>query len=114
MFLLDARRLGRLRGDGIVAIAMLAVHVVAWLALAEPVAALAWVTAPDGVFGERGISIALRLLALLFFGMAYGLHRREQRSASLFGLPRPNPWPAALAAIAIGIAGSLLLASVLK
>lgn len=59
--------------------------------------------------GPRTFVYAERLAALALFGLAAALHRREQRSVDLFGLPRPNGWIGGIAAIVGGIALSALV-----
>lgn len=49
--------------------------------------------------GERAVSYLHRVIALVLFGLGYVLHRKEQRSADLMGLDRPNGWIAGLACI---------------
>ena len=44
----------------------------------------------------------LRALSLLLFGAFYLLHRKQHRSASLFGIAPSSPW---IAAIACGLIG---------
>lgn len=55
-----------------------------------------------GMAGQRALTYFFRLIALGFFGMGYALHRKEQRSADLVGMARPNGW---IAGIACGIGG---------
>jgi hypothetical protein len=57
--------------------------------------------------GARGINYFQRLIALALFGLGYALHRREQRSADVMGLDRPNGFIAGLACIAAGVLASL-------
>lgn len=63
--------------------------------------------------GPRTVVYAERLAALALFGIGAALHRREQRSVDLFGLPRPNGWIGGIAAIAGGIALSALVNALL-
>jgi hypothetical protein len=63
--------------------------------------------------GPRTFVYAERLAALALFGIGAALHRREQRSADLFGLPRPNGWIGGIAAIAGGIALSAFVPALL-
>ena len=59
-------------------------------------------------FAEGGFVFLHRALALAFFGLAYLLHRKEQRGADIAGLDRPNGLIAGGLCIAGGI--GLLLA----
>lgn len=113
MLLADARRLGRLGPASVVAVLAVVAYLAALHALVHRLPAVAWLTSPDGVLGSRGGQIGLRLLALAIFGVGYALHRRAQRSARLFALARPNPWPAGLGAVVLGFAGNALLVRLL-
>ncbi|SFU34937.1 hypothetical protein [Pseudoduganella namucuonensis] len=66
-------------------------------------AALVWINAQLG----EGTSMrgAARILAIVLWGCFYLMHRKEHRSADLFG-ERPSPW---IAAIGCAVAGSGLL-----
>jgi lysylphosphatidylglycerol synthetase-like protein (DUF2156 family) len=57
--------------------------------------------------GGRSMALAERLMALLAFALNAALHRREQRSADLFGLKRPNGWVAGIALIVFGFAATV-------
>jgi hypothetical protein len=50
--------------------------------------------------GARGMNYFQRLIALALFGLGYLLHRREQRSADVMGLNRPNGYIGGIACIA--------------
>jgi hypothetical protein len=50
-----------------------------------------------GMAGERALTYLFRVIALGFFGLGYALHRKEQRSADLVGMARPNGWIAGIA-----------------
>ncbi len=58
----------------------------------------------------RPIVFVSRAIAIAIFGLGYALHRKEQRSADLMGLRRPNGWIAGIACIAGGILLSVTLA----
>jgi hypothetical protein len=99
---IDARRLGRLRKDLIWAL-LIAGAFVGWLVFSRKT--------PAGVglmmqvvheFGRRGPVIIERLIALLGFALGTWLHRKQQRSAVLFGLERPNGLVMGIALIALG------------
>lgn len=54
--------------------------------------------------GQNGVRYAYRLVALIFVGVGYLLHRREQRNTDVLGLSRPNGWVAGGICTAGGIA----------
>lgn len=70
----------------------------------------------DGTLGQQSVRYAYRFVALIFVGVGYLLHRREQRNTDVLGLSRPNGWIAGglcalggialLAAFMAGIGGS--------
>jgi hypothetical protein len=97
---INSVRLQRLLRD----LAPLAITLIAYLAFMLAVAGTEWGMAfrasMDRFAGERSISYLHRVIALVLFGLGYALHRREQRSADLMGLDRPNGWIAGLACIA--------------
>jgi len=107
MLLLNAQRLGRLQRDAVWAL-VIAVAFAAWLVFAYTTPAghelqarmTEWV-------GGRSMALAERLMALAAFGVNAALHRREQRSADLFGLKRPNGWIAGIALIVFGFAATV-------
>jgi hypothetical protein len=53
--------------------------------------------------GPRAVTYLHRFIGLLLFGLSYALHRKEQRSADLIGLDRPNGWIAGIACIVAGL-----------
>jgi len=59
----------------------------------------------QAIAGERALTYLFRLIALGFFGLGYALHRKEQRSADLIGMARPNGW---IGGIACGIGGLIV------
>lgn len=107
MLALNAHRLGRLQRDAVWAL-VIAVAFAAWLcfAYATPAGHQLQLTI-TGWVGGRSMALVERLLALLAFGVNAALHRREQRSADLFGLKRPNGWVAGIALIVIGYAATV-------
>jgi len=110
---LNAWRLKRLPRDAAWAL-LIAAAFTAWLAFTqqtEPGLALQARLVELG--GRNAMSIAARLFALLACVGTALLHRREQRSADLFGLQRPNGWGVGIALIVIGWGASHLLASAL-
>lgn len=113
LFAIDARRLGRLPRDAVWIVLMLAAYG-GWLlvAYASPAATTVQAFLVELV-GQRGPEIAERLIALLLFALAFGLHRAEQRSADLFGLERPAGLGIGIALVIGGLLASLALRSVL-
>ena len=80
------------------------------------VAYAAWLLWPQGdaalrasSFGRSGAALAVRVLALAIFVVALVRHRREQRSADLFGLARPSPWLPTIGCIVAGNAVDIAL-----
>ena len=67
----------------------------------------------DGA-NKRGIAYLYRVIGLLFFGLGTLLHRKEQRSAELMGLDRPNGWIAGLACLFGGVVLSVALAELVS
>jgi hypothetical protein len=102
MLAVNARHLGRLPRDA-GWVAVIAAAYIGWLYFAyQTPTGLAFQSALAGVLGSRAMALAERVLALAAFLVGLLLHRREQRSADLFGLKRPNGWVGGLALIAIG------------
>lgn len=101
---INSVRLQRLLRD----LAPLALALIAYVAFMLALAGTEWGIAfrarLDGLVGERSVSYLHRLLGLVLFGLGYALHRKEQRSADLMGLDRPNGWIAGLACIGGSIA----------
>jgi hypothetical protein len=58
-------------------------------------------------FGRRAASFAGHALGLMIVGVGYLFHRREQVSADLMGLARPNGWIGGVGCIVIGLALSI-------
>jgi len=112
MLLLNARRLGRLQRDVVWAL-VIAIAFAAWLVFAytTPAGHALQVKMAEWV-GGRSMALAERLMALLAFAVSAALHRREQRSADLFGLKRPNGWVAGIALIVFGFAATVGLTMV--
>ena len=112
MLLLNARRLGRLQRDVVWAL-VIAIAFAAWLVFVytTPVGHALQVKMAEWV-GGRSMALAERLMALLAFAVSAALHRREQRSADLFGLKRPNGWVAGIALIVFGFAATVGLTMV--
>jgi len=98
----DAKRMGRLRKDAIWAV-LIAASFVCWLLFAfKTPAGLSLLTQVVHEFGRRGPVIIERLIALAGFGLGMWLHRKQQRSANLFGLRRPNGLVMGIGLIALG------------
>lgn len=107
--LLNSHRIGRLAKDWPFALlALLAVPIYFhWLQLGG---GQQWLTATIGAWSTPYF---YRLLGVLFFGLAYGLHRSQYRNMALIGL-KPTPgWIPGLAAIVVGGAYSFLVARLL-
>jgi hypothetical protein len=94
VFAVDSRRLSRLGRDAVWIALVLAVYV-GWLVFMHKTAA-----------GQQALSFLVSLIALLGFALAALLHRKEQRSANLFALPRPNGWIMGIGVIAFGYIAS--------
>ena len=114
IFAINSKRLSRLGRDA------------AWIALAA-LGYAAWVwfcqRTPGGQevqawlvqeLGRRGPDIAERFIALAAYALMALCHRREQRSATLFGLDRPNGLWLGLALIVAGNVLSIILAASLS
>ncbi|HJW12841.1 MAG TPA: hypothetical protein VJ598_13680 [Albitalea sp.] len=106
---LDAGRLGRLGRDALW-VALVIAGFAAWLwFVARTDAGPAFRAQLIEVLGRRGPAMIERLMALLAFALGMFLHRTEQRSATLFGLKRPNGWVMGIVLIVLGNAASALL-----
>lgn len=102
MLAINAKRVGRLKRDALWAVAM-ALLFVGWLFFVYRTApGLALQAQLVGLLGRNALGVLARLLALLAFLVAAYLHRREQRSADLFGLKRPNGLWLGIALIVLG------------
>ena len=102
MLALDSKRMGRLSRDWVWS-ALIAVVFVAWLVFIHKTAAGSDARAMLNLeLGSRGLVIVERLIALLGFALGAWLHGKEQRSATLFGLRRPNGVLAGIVMIAVG------------
>lgn len=111
MSMLNAWRLGQLRRHaawltlmGLAGIGLI------WF-LTASAAGAQWLTVAARWLGPNAGHYTERLGALLLFAAGGFLHRREQRSADLFGLQRPNGWIAGVALIVGGYVASVLLAA---
>lgn len=105
----NAWRLDRLRRDASV-IVVVAFAAFTFHASTRPGGLLfEWLQPLVQWLGPRTFVYVERLAALALFGIGAALHRREQRSVDLFGLPRPNGWIGGIAAIAGGIALSTIV-----
>lgn len=114
LFAIDARRLGRLGRDA-PWIALVVAAYAGWMLFAWTTAAgLSLQVALVEELGRRGPQIVERLIALLGAGLATLLHRKEHRSATLFGLKRPNGWVMGIALIVLGSAATWGLEAGLK
>lgn len=109
MLAVNAWRLRRLPRDA-GWVALIAVAFVAWLAfMHQTEAGRALQRQMTDAVGRNAMSIAARLIALVACLGGAWLHRREQRSADLFGLARPNGWGLGVALILLGWGASHLL-----
>lgn len=110
MSMLNSWRMGTLQRDAILlgAMGLLGAGLVGLLAVGSAEGA-AWLVTLERWFGRNAGSYLERLGGLLLFAGEAALHRREQRAADLFGLPRPNGWIVGIAFIVGGRAGSLLI-----
>jgi hypothetical protein len=72
--------------------------------------ALAWFNAQ---IGEESMRTVSRILAIVLWGSFYLMHRKEHRTAELFG-ESPSPWIPAIACAALGFALTVGLAYLLK
>jgi hypothetical protein len=102
MFTMSSWRLDRLRRDAPLVLAGLIVYAlwfVLWHGQGEASEMLA---ASLAMLGSNGPALALRLIGLGLFAAGAALHRRERRSAELFGLARPKPWLVVVAWIVVG------------
>lgn len=90
LFAIDAGRIGRLPRD-LAAIAAIAAAHLGWLAFAHLTPSGAAVReALSAELGRNGTAMVERAIALAGFAVMVLVHRRAQRSAALFGLPRPR------------------------
>lgn len=106
---LNARRTGQWRRD-LTLLVLLTAVAVAWVSVAHVAGGHpAVVEFGAEWFGRRGGVVMDRFVALMIFAAASWMQRREQRTASLFGLPTPNGW---LPGIGLIAAGWLALAAV--
>jgi len=109
MFAMNTQRLGRWRKSG-VHVALGALLALLWLGLLPHLpTGQAAARAANELLGAGGWRYVDRLFALLLFMAGYGLHRDAQRTADLFGLPRPNGWVGGALALAGGVALGALL-----
>lgn len=114
MFAINSKRLSRLGRDaGWIALA--ALGYAAWVWFCHRTSAgqevRAWLLHE---LGRRGPEIAERLIALAGYALMALCHRREQRSATLFGLDRPNGLWLGLGLIVAGNVLSIALVSMLS
>ena len=63
---------------------------------------------------KRARRFVMRILALLFFGLMYLVHRRFYKASELAGEDSPNPWRAALCVIGITVVIHILVAYSVK
>ncbi len=73
------------------------VGVIFLLTRADQVSLMAFIELP------KDRALLIRAWALAVFGMCALLHQRVQRNMSFSTTPRPNPWPAGLACVMLGI-----------
>ena len=97
---INSKRLQRWRRD-LLALSLTTIGFFAFLvALFSTQAGLDFRTFVDDLAGGGGgLRIFIRILGLVFFGMSFLLHRKEQRTADLMGMKRPNPWLIGIACI---------------
>lgn len=67
-----------------------------------------------GYFGTGSERYLWRLLSLAAFGAFYLMHRKQHRSAQLFGDKPPSPWIAGIACIAGGYGLMMVLQAVTR
>lgn len=67
-----------------------------------------------GYFGRGSERYLWRLLALAAFGAFYLMHRKQHRSAQLFGEKPPSPWLAAIACMVGGFALTVALMTMVR
>lgn len=65
-----------------------------------------WLSA---VIGQRSIPYVYRLMGVLFFGLAYLLHRRYYRGMALVGVPARPGWVPGIIAIVAGMTYAYLV-----
>lgn len=115
---LNSRRLERLGRDAWI-YGMLGLVAVAFVVALTPIAVSSppeWLAAAVGWLGEgsRAVRNASRILALLFFGAVFLLHRAFHKAAQLQGLDAPSPWlPGLGAVLAGGVLSMAIVAAVL-
>lgn len=114
IFLINARRIGRLRADltlGVL-LALLYIAIQWW-----------WRTTPGGAafngwligsLGAGGGGYVDRLLGLVAFAAGSMLHRREHKASDLMGQPRPHGLSLGLALIVGGWMASVVLKGLFK
>jgi hypothetical protein len=66
-------------------------------------------TAFTDYFGKGSERYLWRLLALAAFGVYYLMHRKQHRSAQLFGTKPPSPWIPAIACLVAGYGLTVVL-----
>lgn len=110
IFAVNAWRLGRLRRDAGAWLLGACVYA-GWIAaLVSSAPDAPWKAQLTELLGASPWGLILRLIALTVFGLASFCHRREQRSATLFGLVRPNPWIVGIGLVVAGRLPSLVAA----
>lgn len=110
---INAIRLRRLRRDLPLLALMLAAYIGAMVWLLNTASGAQAIAAMQSFAGSRAVNLLHRAIALAIFGLGYALHAREQRSADVMALDRPNGWIAGLACIFGGIAADVALATLL-
>ena len=104
MFALNAWRLGRVAKDAVWVLLALALFAGLTVFLLTPDVGVGLKSALFEVFGDSSARVCMKALALAVFGVAWLCHRREQQSAQMFGLARPNPWAVGIGLIVLGLA----------
>lgn len=66
------------------------------------------------MLGAGSARYFLRALSLLLFGAFYLLHRKQHRSATLFGIASLSPWIPAIVCIALGYGINMALFDLLQ
>ena len=110
MFSINSWRLGRAGRDAAAIALALAAYIGCMVFAQSPDLGLAVKTELLRWLGPGIWTVMLRLIGLAIFLLALLVHRREQRSAELFGLVRPNPWIVGIGLIAFGWACDVGLA----
>lgn len=106
-------RLGRVSKDVVVWTVLLAALALGgWLLFHSTAGAdvRSWFT---DQFGARAARFSGQLSGLAIVGVGYLLHRKEQVSADLMGLTRPNGWIAGVLCILFGLALSVAYVSII-